>query len=162
MFFVLSVHPAVFAAQRVSAVMKGADSHKQIDLSENPLLRIYYKNRVGLEPLPFFFLTVCLSLLRPFFLCLELTCTQTVLFFMCAANELFLMALYFLHFTQGTQILRPLTMLQTRHTFYYRSLSYFNSFPSLVTLQDPQCPWLALVCGCSLPTCCYRSSSSSM
>lgn len=53
-----------------SSLIKGNSSHKQIDLSANPLLRIYYKSR-------------------------------TVLFIMCAANELFFMALYFVHFTPG-------------------------------------------------------------
>ena len=32
-----------------SALMKGIDSHKKIDLSGNPILRHYYTNRVSLH-----------------------------------------------------------------------------------------------------------------
>lgn len=48
----------------------GASSHKQIDLSANPVLYYYYQNR-------------------------------TVLFSMCAGNELFFAALYLLYFSEG-------------------------------------------------------------
>jgi len=51
----------------------GATSHKQIDLSDNPILYYYYQNR-------------------------------TVLFSMCAGNELFFSALYLLAFSEGPAI----------------------------------------------------------
>lgn len=53
-----------------SAMLKGTTSHKIIDLSAHPLLRIYYNSR-------------------------------TVLFWMCAGNEVFYAALYMLYFTEG-------------------------------------------------------------
>jgi CDP-diacylglycerol--inositol 3-phosphatidyltransferase len=53
-----------------SAMLKGTTSHKIIDLSAHPLLRVYYKSR-------------------------------TVLFWMCAGNEVFYVMLYMLHFTEG-------------------------------------------------------------
>eukprot|EP00116_Pleurobrachia_bachei_P009465 sb/3469727/ len=51
----------------------GATSHKQIDLTENPILYYYYTNR-------------------------------TVLFGMCAGNELFFAALYLLRFSEGPDV----------------------------------------------------------
>ena len=53
-----------------TSIMLGKTSHKAFDLSENPIMRLYYTSR-------------------------------PVLFFMCAGNELFYGALYFLHFTNG-------------------------------------------------------------
>ena len=50
--------------------MSGKSSHKLIDLSENPALRLYYQNR-------------------------------SVLFSMCAANEIFYVALYMVYFYEG-------------------------------------------------------------
>jgi len=53
-----------------SSMMKGSSSHKTIDLSGNPILRLYYTSR-------------------------------PVLFFMCAANEIFFSMLYLLNFYEG-------------------------------------------------------------
>jgi CDP-diacylglycerol--inositol 3-phosphatidyltransferase len=53
-----------------ASTMQGKTSHKYVDPSENPIMRIYYTSR-------------------------------TVLFIMCAGNELFYAALYLLHFTEG-------------------------------------------------------------
>lgn len=56
-----------------AAHYSGATSHKQIDLSANPLLYYYYQNR-------------------------------TVLFTMCAGNELFFAVLYLMRFTVGPTV----------------------------------------------------------
>ncbi|CAB3364488.1 Hypothetical predicted protein [Cloeon dipterum] len=53
-----------------TTLMQGKTSHKFVDLSGNPIMRIYYTSR-------------------------------TVLFCMCAGNELFYASLYLLHFTPG-------------------------------------------------------------
>ncbi|KAK2580111.1 hypothetical protein KPH14_012389 [Odynerus spinipes] len=53
-----------------TTLLQGKTSHKFIDMSENPIMRVYYTNR-------------------------------TVLFFMCAGNEMFYATLYLLHFTEG-------------------------------------------------------------
>lgn len=56
-----------------TTLLQGKTSHKFIDMSENPIMHLYYTNR-------------------------------TVLFCMCAGNELFYAALYVLHFTPGPLI----------------------------------------------------------
>ncbi|XP_040828979.1 CDP-diacylglycerol--inositol 3-phosphatidyltransferase isoform X1 [Ochotona curzoniae] len=60
-----------------SSVVRGSESHKMIDLSGNPVLRIYYTSRVSL------------------------LCVQPALFTMCAGNELFYCLLYLFHFSEG-------------------------------------------------------------
>lgn len=53
-----------------TTLLQGKTSHKFIDMSENPIMRLYYTNR-------------------------------TILFFMCAGNEMFYATLYLLNFTEG-------------------------------------------------------------
>ncbi|XP_032442405.1 CDP-diacylglycerol--inositol 3-phosphatidyltransferase isoform X1 [Xiphophorus hellerii] len=71
-----------------SSTVKGSGSHKTIDLSGNPILRLYYTSKP------------------------VLVLFQPVLFVMCAGNELFFCLLYILHHIQNPAgWLRPLLAL---------------------------------------------------
>lgn len=75
-----------------SSMMKGSSSHKTIDLSANPILRLYYTSRVCQFP----FLNIKLKKKL-----INFRIFKPVLFFMCAGNELFFSMLYLLNFFEG-------------------------------------------------------------
>ena len=67
-----------------------AQSHKKVSESRSKLLHLYYTNKVRI------------SILEPYSSHSLLTCLQTVLFVVCALNELFWIALYLLSFSSPT------------------------------------------------------------
>jgi hypothetical protein len=73
-------------------MLKGADSHKKIDLNANPLLRLYYTSRVRPS-----------RSVEEERRMLMWWATQAVLFSMCAFNEVAFAALYLLYFSEGPE-----------------------------------------------------------
>lgn len=106
----------------LSSMMKGSSSHKTIDLSGNPILRLYYTSRViNFKQNKYFssnFQKFFINLIKP------------VLFFMCAGNELFFSMLYLLNFFEGPlgkKILFDLFFLNVLiHFNYYLFSAWFN------------------------------------
>lgn len=114
----------------VSSVIKGATSHKTIDLSGNPILRIYYTSRVNIHILKWSAFSLrdkdSHSHIDTHLLCIKFDiqiinkCTNTlssnsnplsvvyfspqpVLFFMCMGNELFYCLLYVIYYIEEPQ-----------------------------------------------------------
>ena len=91
-----------------SSLLKGKTSHKMIDLSESPMLRWYYWKVRASQPsrrawplFSFFFLVAAAHMPSCRAPPLAPRDPQPALFWLCSANELFFMAIYFHHFDIG-------------------------------------------------------------
>ncbi|KAJ6551384.1 CDP-alcohol phosphatidyltransferase-domain-containing protein [Mycena capillaripes] len=76
-----------------SSLVTGSSSHKHIEIDVSRILRWYYNNPVSSRQIPLHLMPLELKLTS------YITKLQSVLFFVCAANELFFVSLYLMKWT---------------------------------------------------------------